>query len=128
MEQTAGVVLLVDDAEDLLPAFELAFERVPGFAVQHATTAEHALRVLNAEQHVAALITDINLPSMDGLQLVQHIRDDTRYRELPIVVLSADTDPHTPARALQAGADAFFPKPYSPAAVRRKIEELIHAR
>ena len=128
MEQTGGVVLLVDDAEDLLPAFELAFERTPGFFVQHAMTAEHALRVLNGDQRVAALITDVNLPSMDGLQLVLRVRDDARYRELPIVVLSADTDPHTPARALNAGADAFFPKPYSPAAVRRKIEELIHAR
>lgn len=128
MEQTGGVVLLVDDAEDCVPAFELAFERMPGFVVQHATTAEYGLRVLNGDQRVAALITDVNLPSMDGLQLVQRVRDDARYRELPIVVLSADTDPHTPARALQAGADAFFPKPYSPAAVRRKIEELIHAR
>jgi DNA-binding response OmpR family regulator len=128
MEQAGGIVLLVDDAEDLLPAFELAFERSPGFAVQHAGTAEHALNVLSGDQRVAALITDVNLPSMNGLQLVSRVRDDVRYRELPIIVLSADTDPRTPARALDAGADAFFPKPYSPAAVRRKIEELIHAR
>jgi DNA-binding response OmpR family regulator len=128
MDQARGIVLLVDDAEDCVPAFELAFERTPGFVIQHATTAEHALRVLNGNQPVAALITDINLPSMDGLQLVLRVRDDARYKELPIVVLSADTDPRMPARALDAGANAFFPKPYSPAAVRRKIEELIHAR
>ncbi len=75
---------------------------------------------------MVALITDVNLPSMDGLELVSRIRSGGAYADLPIIVVSADTDPRMPARALEAGADAFFPKPYSPAAVRKKVEELIH--
>jgi DNA-binding response OmpR family regulator len=43
------------------------------------------------------------------------------------MVVSADTDPRTPAHALGLGANAYFAKPFSPGAVRRKLEELIHA-
>lgn len=127
MEHTRGIVLVVDDAEDSVAALELAFERCNNLAVRHAASAEHALVFLDGGQPVIALITDVNLPLMDGLQLVSRIRSGSAHAELPIIVVSADTDPHMPARALSAGANAFFPKPYSPAAVRKKVEELIHA-
>jgi CheY-like chemotaxis protein len=127
MEYKQGIVLLVDDAEESVAALEMAFERSHNLSIQHAASAEHALRILDDRGPVAALITDVNLPSMDGLQLVSRIRAGGRHAQLPIIVVSADTDPRMPKRALDAGANAFFPKPYSPAAVRKKIEELIHA-
>ena len=64
---------------------------------------------------------------MTGLELVARIREDPRFRSLPILVVSADTDPSTPARALGLGANAYFAKPFSPSAMRKKLEELIHA-
>jgi CheY-like chemotaxis protein len=53
------------------------------------------------------------------------VRAEPRFARLPIVLISGDSDPLLPARALAQGADAFFPKPYSPAAVRRKLEQLL---
>jgi CheY-like chemotaxis protein len=44
---------------------------------------------------------------------------------LPILLISGDSDPMLPERALAQGADAFFPKPYSPSAVRKKLEQLL---
>lgn len=76
---------------------------------------------------VSAVITDVHLPEMTGLELVARIREDPRFRSLPILVVSADTDPSTPARALGLGANAYFAKPFSPSAVRKKLEELLHA-
>jgi CheY-like chemotaxis protein len=64
---------------------------------------------------------------MTGLELVARIRENPRFRTLPILVVSADPDPATPARALSLGANAYFAKPYSPSAMRKKLEELIHA-
>jgi CheY-like chemotaxis protein len=43
----------------------------------------------------------------------------------PIIVVSADTDPDTPARIAKLGVEAFFPKPFSPARVRRKLEQIL---
>ena len=61
-------------------------------------------------------------------ELVAHLRRESRYASIPILVISGDADPDTPRRALSVGADAFFAKPYSPGAVRQKLEELIYGR
>jgi DNA-binding response OmpR family regulator len=60
---------------------------------------------------------------MSGLDMIALLR--ARAMQVPILVVSADTDPATPAAALRMGANAFFAKPFSPAAVRRRLEELI---
>jgi CheY-like chemotaxis protein len=87
------------------------------------------LVALEEREHdtVSAVITDIHLPEMTGLDLVARIRQNPRFRSLPILVVSADADPSTPARALSLGANAYFAKPFSPSAMRKKLEELIYA-
>ena len=117
-------VLLVEDELDCSATLAVAFEGGDAPPFQHTSTAEQALAILR-DGPVAALITDINLPAMDGLELIRRVRAEPRMAALPIVVTSADADPATHERALQLGANAFFPKPYSPFALRQKIEELI---
>lgn len=118
-------VLVVDDAEDCVATLDLALQMLPGVAVLTAGSAEAAL-VLLERDGVAAMITDIHLPEMSGLELISHLRGQARWRALPILVVSADTDPETPAHAIGRGANAYFAKPFSPSAVRRKLEELIN--
>jgi CheY-like chemotaxis protein len=118
-------ILVVDDAEDCLITLDLVLETLPGVVVRAAPSAESALAMLEAGD-VCALVTDVQLPRMSGLELTAHIRAQPRWQGLPIVVLSADTNPDTPREALRLGADAYFPKPFSPGAVRKKLEELIH--
>ena len=117
-------VLLVEDELACSATLEVAFEGGDAPPFQHTPTAEQALEILR-DDPVAALITDIDLPAMDGLELIRRVRAEPRLAALPIVVTSADTDPATPERALRLGANAFFSKPYSPFALRQKIEELI---
>jgi CheY-like chemotaxis protein len=123
--QAPVTVLLIDDAEDCVTTMDLALGQLPGLVLRSAQTAEAALDML-AHDHVAAVITDIHLPKMDGLELIARIRREPRLQRLPIVVISADPDPSTPRNALQLGANAFFSKPFSPGAVRKKLEELIY--
>ncbi len=120
-------ILVVDDAEDCLATLEVALQSVPGAVVRSARTAEEALKVL-ALDGVDAVITDIHLPVMDGREFIAAIRREGRWSGLPIIVVSADSDPGAPRAALASGADAYFAKPFSPGAVRKKLEELIHAR
>ncbi len=116
-------ILVVEDADDCAATIEIAMQSVDGIVVRVAGSAEQALRLLE-ETHVSAVVTDLHLPSMDGLELVARLRADARHSKIPIVVISGDSDPATPARAVRAGANAFFAKPYSPGAVRKKLEEL----
>jgi len=120
-------ILVVDDAEDCVAILEVALQALPGALVLPARTAEHALELLAGERP-DAVITDIHLPAMNGLEFIARIRRDPALQGLPVIVVSADPDPAGPRAALESGADAYFAKPFSPGAVRKKLEELIHAR
>jgi CheY-like chemotaxis protein len=74
------------------------------------------------------VVTDLNMPRMDGYELIRRVRSDEKLSGMPIIVVSADTDPATPGRIAALGVQAFFPKPFSPALVRRKLEQLLDGR
>jgi len=121
-------VLIVEDSENSAATMELALLGIPGLHVLRAPSGLEALRILNQSGcAVQAIITDLNMPRMDGFELIRHLREDGRTSRLPIIVVSADTDPQTPERIAGLNVDAFFPKPFSPAQVRRKLEQLLHA-
>jgi two-component system chemotaxis response regulator CheY len=122
-------ILVVDDSEDCIATVDLALQTLPGVVIRPSLSAEAALVALEDREHdtVSAVITDIHLPEMTGLELVTRIRQNPRFRSLPILVVSADADPSAPGRALGLGANAYFAKPFSPSALRKKLEELIYA-
>lgn len=103
---------------------EIALMQLPGIEVRAVGTAEEALACL-ASDDISALVTDLNLPRMDGFQLIAAIRARPHGGALPIVVISGDTNPNTMERLVTLGANAYFPKPYSPSQVRHRLEELI---
>ena len=121
----ARTVLVVEDTDIGQDALELALARVPGVVVHMVKTAEEALAVLG--DNICALVTDLNLPRMDGFELIETVRSDPGRRQLPIMVISGNSDPDTPSRLVALGANAYFPKPFSPAEVRSRLEQLIHA-
>jgi CheY-like chemotaxis protein len=118
-------VLVVEDAELCRDTLEVALLNLPDLAVYSVTSAEEALQCL-ASKDVSALVTDLRLPRMDGYQLIETIRAQPQGSALPILVISGDSDPRVRARVTGLGADAYFPKPYSPAAVRLKLTELLN--
>lgn len=108
-----------------MAALEVALLAIPGLAVITASSGVEALRILHNAAGVAAIITDLNMPRMDGYELIRRLRGDRRLSATPVVVISADTDPSTPARVAQLGVSAYFAKPFSPAEVRRKLEQIL---
>ena len=125
----ARSVLVVEDSENSAAMLEIAFLGIPNVAVLLTASAVEAMRILDSgDAHVSVIVTDLNMPRMDGFELIRRVRADRRLANLPIIVVSADTDPTTPSRIAELGVDAFFPKPFSPAQVRRKLEQLLDGR
>jgi len=119
-------VLVVEDSENNAAMLEIALSDIPEVTVLLASSAQEAWRMLSGSLHrFRAVVTDLNMPRMDGFELIQRIRSDGRLAATPIVVVSADTDPATPERIARLGVSAFFPKPFSPAQVRRKLEQIL---
>ncbi len=125
---TARTILIVEDSDNSAATMEMALLDIPGLSVLRAPSGLEALRILEQRgSDVQAIITDLNMPRMDGFELIRLVRQDGRISAVPIIVVSADTDPSTPERIHQMKVDAYFPKPFSPAQVRRKLEQLLDA-
>ena len=121
-------VLIVEDSDNSAATMEMALLGIPGLSILRAPSGLEALRILEQPgSAVQAIITDLNMPRMDGFELIRQVRENGRMQAVPIIVVSADTDPNTPERIAQMKVDAFFAKPFSPAQVRRKLEQLLHA-
>jgi CheY-like chemotaxis protein len=128
------LVLIVEDSETCAETLQIALEPIAGVEVRSIHSLRAAIAILNdRESEVAAIVTDLNLDlsksqsrgSGDGLDLIRQLRAEPRFARLPILLISGDSDPRLSERALAHGADAFFPKPYSPSAVRKKLEQLL---
>jgi CheY-like chemotaxis protein len=124
------LVLIVEDSEACAETLQIALELIPGVEVRSIHSSSAAIAILNeTSREIAAIVTDLNLAHGvgpgDGLDLIRHVRAEPRFAELPILLISGDSDPLLSERALAHGADAFFPKPYSPSAVRKKLEQLL---
>jgi CheY-like chemotaxis protein len=119
-------VLVVEDTDLCRETLELSLTGIPGLALKFVGTAEEALRHLGSAD-IRALVTDLDLPSMNGFELIEAVRAQPGRLSFPILVISGDSDPRTPARLAGLGANAYFAKPYSPAEVREKLERLLDA-
>jgi DNA-binding response OmpR family regulator len=117
-------VLVVEDTDLCRETLEIALDGLPGVKVFAVPTAEAALEYV-ASQELCALVTDLHLPDMSGFELIQALRSRSEYADLPIVVTSGDSDPHTQINLAQLGASAYFAKPYSPSELRGILEQLI---
>ncbi|MEW6337856.1 MAG: sigma-54-dependent transcriptional regulator [Acidobacteriota bacterium] len=122
---TTARVLLVDDDEGSRTAMAMALRRV-GLEVIESDGGEEALRVLNAEGSLDALITDVRMPGMDGHELLS--RSKSLRPELPVLLVTAFGDVDGAVRALQAGADDYLTKPVNLLELRKRVEAQVDRR
>ena len=123
-------ILIVEDSETCAETLQIALETIPGMKTMVLQDMGAALAALRDEDsNIVALVTDLHMPRHNvleaGFELIRQLRTEARYGNLPVLLISGDSDPKLPQSALALGADAFFSKPYSPAAVRRKLEQLL---
>jgi CheY-like chemotaxis protein len=123
-----GVLLIVEDTPQVAANLEIALEGLAEFRIVIAGSGAEALLVLEDGGQVAAMITDLEMPRMGGLELIGRVRADPRFAYLPVIAASGSADEEAAGKALAAGADAFFPKPYSPAELRVRLEQLLHEK
>jgi two-component system chemotaxis response regulator CheY len=96
-----------------------------GHVVHDAEDGVIALDWLN--RHIPDLvITDINMPNMDGFGLIEALRKQDRYRDMPILVLSTESSDEKKARARDAGATGWIVKPFDPEKLAAAVRRVTH--
>ncbi len=93
-----------------------------GFSVETAEHGEEALSKLDPGDPPDAIVTDWNMPVMDGAELAKAIRSDTNYSNVPILMISSESDPRRVVKALLAGVDEYLFKPVDRTMLRERLE------
>ena len=105
-------VLTVDDSRTMRDMLMLALSEA-GFRVVQAEDGVHGLEVLAGETP-DVIVTDLNMPRMDGFGFIKGVRSDQRHRVVPILVLTTESDAEKKDRARRAGATGWIVKPFDP--------------
>jgi two-component system chemotaxis response regulator CheY len=101
-----------------------ALSRVRELSVVEADDGVEALRKI-AQQSFDIIITDINMPILDGLKLVKRLRADENYKEVPIVIITTEGAEEDRQRALALGANAYITKPIQAPQVLSLVREIL---
>jgi two-component system chemotaxis response regulator CheY len=105
-------IMTVDDSKTMrdMVVFTLS---TAGFLVEAAEDGQKALNALRKTE-VDLIITDLNMPNMDGISLIRNLRADPKYRAVPILMLTTEGDADKKAEGRAAGATGWLVKPFNP--------------
>ena len=119
-------VMIVDDS----PAMRVFVRRVldlSGFAVGALWEAANGVEALEqlGRHWVDVILTDINMPGMDGEQFVRELERDEVLRSIPVIVISTDGTEHRVQQMLTLGAKGYVKKPFLPETLRAELEHVL---
>ncbi len=116
--------LVVEDSPTMRQLIVFALKRLNNLKVTEADDGVDALKKLQT-QKFDILITDINMPIMDGLKLVSLVRKDATHKDIPIVIITTEGAQEDRQRALALGANAYITKPIQAPQVINTVKELL---
>lgn len=117
--------LVVEDSPTMRQLICFALRRIKGIEVVEADDGVDGLKKLaNGPFHI--IITDINMPVMDGLKLVSLVRSDDKWKEVPIVIITTEGAAEDRQRALSLGANAYITKPIQAPQVIACVKKLLN--
>jgi two-component system chemotaxis response regulator CheY len=116
--------LVVEDSPMMRQLIVFALSRIKNMTVTEADDGIVGLKKL-AQARFDLIITDINMPIMDGLKLVKRVRSDPTHKDVPIIVITTEGSSEDRQRALQLGANAYITKPIQAPQVIAKVKELL---
>lgn len=122
--QKSTRILTVDDSASMRALLNHALT-AKGFDVKQADDGQAALEWL-AVNEVDVVITDINMPRLDGFGLIERLRAGSRHRDRPILVLTTESSDEKKARARAAGATGWIVKPFDPEKLAAAVRRVAH--
>jgi two-component system chemotaxis response regulator CheY len=122
---TAYKVLVVEDSPTMRQLIVFALKRIRGFQISEANDGVDGLKKLSADKF-DLIVTDINMPIMDGLKLVSMVRNDPNYKETPIIIITTEGASEDRERALALGANEYITKPIQTMQILETVKKLMN--
>jgi two-component system chemotaxis response regulator CheY len=106
-------IMVVEDSTTMRSLISATIEEIEGMEVVQAVSGFEALRIL-PQSRIDLIITDINMPDINGLEIVHFIRSNPHYRAIPIVIVTTEQAEEDRKKGLALGASEYLTKPFRP--------------
>jgi two-component system chemotaxis response regulator CheY len=116
-------IIVVDDSSTIRQQVSATLSEA-GFEVVQATDGIDGIRTIEANQDASMVICDVNMPNMNGVQMLATVKANARYALLPIVMLTTEGDPALVKEARSAGAKGWLAKPFKPEMLLATVRKL----
>jgi two-component system chemotaxis response regulator CheY len=126
--RTVSRILVVEDSQTMRSMLASTFEELDApVKISEAASGFEALKLLPRERF-DLVVTDINMPDINGLELVSFIKSNAAYRDIPLIIVSTEGSERDRDKGLGLGADAYLVKPFEPEDLRRLARDLLARR
>ncbi len=120
----AKKILITEDSPTMRSLIVSTVQAMGDFQVVEAANGFEALRILPREK-IDLVIADINMPDINGLELVSFIKKNEQYRRIPLFIISTEGSERDREKGMALGADAYLVKPFSPEELQKLIRRFL---
>ena len=120
----AKKILVTEDSATMRALISSTLQAMGDFEIVEAANGFEALRILPREQF-DLVITDINMPDINGLELVSFIKKNEQYNGIPLFIVSTEGSERDKEKGMALGADAYLVKPFSPTQLQELVRQYL---
>lgn len=118
------VIMTVDDSAAMRQMVSFTLKQ-GGYEVIEAVDGEDAWSKIGGAKKVHLLVTDLNMPKMDGIQLIRKVRSDPRFKYVPIIMLTTESQASKKQEGKVAGATGWIVKPFRPEQLLAVVKKVV---
>jgi len=117
-------ILVTEDSSTMRALIASTIEAMGDFVVIEAANGFEALRMLPREK-VDLIITDINMPDINGLELISYVRNNPNYQDVPLIIISTEGSEKDREKGLTLGANEYLVKPFDPQQLMQLVSKYL---
>lgn len=117
-------VLVVEDSQSTRSFIAQALEDIDDIQIVESGTGFEALKVL-PRYNFNLILTDINMPDINGLELINFIRNNPNYKDIPLFIISTESSAQDREKGLKLGANEYIVKPFDPAQLQKLVKKYL---
>lgn len=117
-------ILVVEDSSTTRGLITSAVEFIDGLEIFESKNGFEALKLL-PHHHFNLIITDINMPDINGLELVSFVKKNQNYKHIPLIIITTEGSKRDKEKGLSLGADEYLVKPFNPEELQRLVKKYL---